>query len=53
MILNYYKLYYSFKSGRKLSSPSRGEKLSEKSILKFIELLEENVIYFQEKSQTF
>ena len=39
---DYYKLYYSFKSDRRHSSPSRGEKLSEKASLKCIELLEEN-----------
>ena len=39
-----YKLYYSFKSDRRHSSPSRGKKLSEKASLKYIELLEENNI---------
>ena len=39
---DYYKLFYSFKSDRRHSSPSRGEKLSEKTSLKCIELLEEN-----------
>ena len=39
---DYYKLYYLFKSDRRHSSPSRGEKLSEKASLKCIELLEEN-----------
>ena len=36
------KLYYSFKSDRTHSSPSRGKKLSEKARLKCIELIEEN-----------
>ena len=41
-IYDTYKLYYSFKSDRKHSSLSKGEKLSEKESLKLIVLLEEN-----------